>query len=198
MSLELNDISIVMADSLCRVRGVLKEAGTEEDDLDFISGVISASMVDALNRLEMERGFGVAKGFKEEDIILPKRSTACSAGYDFYSPVDVTVFPHKSAKVNTGVKAFMLPSESLEIYIRSSMGIKKHLMLSNQVALIDSDYYGNPDNDGTIILGFYNFGDEPQQIHKGDKIAQGVFRKFLDCGDVPTEKRTGGVGSTGK
>lgn len=91
----------------------------------------------------------------------------------------------------------MLSSESLEIYIRSSVAIKRNLMLTNQVALIDSDYYGNPKNDGAIVIGLYNFGDEPQEIKKGDKIAQGVFRPYLNTGDEPTEARSGGIGSTG-
>ena len=32
----------------------------------------------------------------------------------------------------------------------------------------------------------------------GDKIAQGIFTKFLTCGEEITEERSGGLGSTGK
>lgn len=34
---------------------------------------------------------------------------------------------------------------------RSSFGIKKHLTIPNGVGIIDSDYYGNENNDGNII-----------------------------------------------
>ena len=65
--------------------------------------------------------------------------------------------------------------------------------------VIDSDYYGNPDNDGHIMFAFYNIKDEDIQIKKGDAIGQGIFQKFLITdGDISTGERTGGFGSTNK
>ena len=40
-------------------------------------------------------------------------------------------------------------------------------MLSNTVGVIDSDYYNNPDNEGNIIVGIYNYGDVEQHIAVG-------------------------------
>lgn len=196
MKIELDDMAVILADSIGRVKNVLDEE-MPKDDVEFFMGIVGATIWDALQHAYDQRGFEVAKGFNPDDVTLPERSTSGSAGYDFFSTEDVIIPPHKSIKINTGVKAYMLSSESLEIYIRSSVAIKRNLMLTNQVALIDSDYYGNPENDGAIVIGLYNFGDEPQEIKKGDKIAQGVFRPYLNTGDEPTEARSGGIGSTG-
>ena len=196
MKIELDDMAVILADSVVRVKNVI-EKDMSKYDTEVFMGIVGATIWDALLHASDPRGFEVAKGFNPDDVTLPERSTSGSAGYDFFSTEDVIIQPHKSVEINTGVKAYMLPSESLEIYIRSSMAIKRNLMLTNQVALIDSDYYGNPKNDGAIVIGLYNFGDEPQVIEKGGKIAQGVFRPYLNTGDEPTAARTGGIGSTG-
>lgn len=61
------------------------------------------------------------------------------------------------------------------------------------------DYFENPNNDGNIGVFLLNISDDIQNIHKGDRIAQGMFINFLitDDDDVNTE-RVGGFGSTGK
>lgn len=128
---------------------------------------------------------------------LPSRSTANSAAYDFFSPIDVIIKPGESVLIWTDIKCFMKKNEYLAIYVRSSMGTKR-INLINQVGIIDSDYYGNPDTDGNIGINLYNFGEHPYEIKAGDKIAQGIFSKYLTCGDKPITKRKGGFGSTGK
>lgn len=66
-----------------------------------------------------------------ENTRLPQRSTEQAAGYDFYSPVSVTIGPHQWGMVRTHVKAQMAADDVLLLFPRSSMGIKKHMMLSN-------------------------------------------------------------------
>ncbi len=157
------------------------------------------------------RGFEVCKGFEEFNIILPERSTKASAGYDFRAAEDITIPSYykqlllnkeeaiKPTLVKTGVKAYMQEDEVLCLYNRSSNPIKKGLVLANSVGIIDSDYYSNPDNDGHIMVAFYNFYPFDIKIAKDDKIAQGIFQKYL-CADDDnaTKERTGGFGSTGK
>lgn len=163
---------------------------------------------------------------REEDYVLrdglqlPKRSTKGSAGYDFVSN-QYTTIPSvwkqafkfflkltaseekeelfKPALVRTGVKAFMQEDEVLELYNRSSNPMKRMLVMSNGVGVIDSDYYGNPDNDGEIMFQFLNFGFKDKLIAPGDKIGQGIFKKFLKADDEEkvTNERVGGHGSTG-
>ena len=62
------------------------------------------------------------------------------------------------------------------------------------------DYYNNSDNEGHIFIKFYNPTDKNYPINVGDKIAQGIFTKYLivdDEEEISTE-RAGGLGSTGK
>ena len=134
-----------------------------------------------------------------EPIALPERKTVNSAGYDFVSPKKYLIYPHEYVKIPLGVKAYMLPNEYLALYVRSSLGIKKGLVLMNTVGIIDSDYYNNPDNEGEIIACIYNSGDDPVIIKAGERIVQGIFSKyFITDNDRANESRTGGIGSTDK
>ena len=93
----------------------------------------------------------------------------------------------------------MEPDEVLILANRSSNPGKKGLIMANSIGVIDSDYYGNPDNDGHIMFSFYNIKEEDIQIKKGETIGQGIFQKFLiSDNDNATEERKGGFGSTSK
>jgi dUTP pyrophosphatase len=143
------------------------------------------------------RGFKVVKGFENNSIILPKRQTKSSAGYDFYVASDTIIKAHSIALIPTGVKAYMESDEVLKIYVRSSMPMKKGLTLANNVGIIDSDYFENPGNDGHIMIQVLNFSDNDILVKKNDRIAQGIFLKYLLADDDTTnEERKGGFGST--
>lgn len=146
------------------------------------------------------RGFEVCKGWEDKDVQLPVMATARSAGYDFYVAEDTTVpcFVIKPTLVPTGTKAYMKHGEVLQLYIRSSMP-KRGLLLSNAVGVVDGDYYENLDNDGHIMFMFWNIGDAPVVLKKGERIGQGIFVPYLTA-DQPrsTGKRVGGFGSSGK
>ena len=85
-------------------------------------------------------------------------------------------------------------------YIRSSIGVKKGVVLSNGTGIIDASYYSNPDNDGRIGISLYNTSDKEVHLLAGDRIAQGVFMQYLVADDeaVLNEERAGGFGSSGK
>lgn len=89
----------------------------------------------------MIRGFQeVSKEFKkhEEAVHLPTRGSKHSAGYDFYSPERIVVPPFgKSGIISTDVKAYMQEGEVLILHVRSSIGIKRGLTLSNCTGVID-------------------------------------------------------------
>ena len=130
---------------------------------------------------------------------LPKRSTKKSAGYDFYAIEDVICKSHEITMVKTGIKAKFPEDETLLLFNRSSNPKKKGLIILNGVGVVDSDYYGNSDNDGEIAGLFYNMRDEDVVIKAGDKIMQGIFVKYAITEDDKAEgERTGGFGSTGK
>lgn len=148
----------------------------------------------------MSRFFEVVKDeFRKNsgDIKLPTRATEHSAGYDFYSPVDITIPPHEIVMIWTDVKAHMYWDNALIIIPRSSMG-KHPVMIANSVGLIDSDYYSNNDNDGNIGFRLLNLGDAPYEIKVGDRIGQGIFVKYGTVkNDATKAKRNSGFGSTG-
>ena len=132
-----------------------------------------------------------------EDIILPKRSTKNSAGYDFYSLYDITIKPNERVVIPTGIKVCMNENEFLGIYIRSSLGFKYNIRMCNQVGIIDADYYNNSENEGHIFVCLMNEGDKVLEIKKGDRIVQGIFMPFLITDDdKTTDIRMGGIGST--
>ena len=149
----------------------------------------------------MTRGFVVVKDkhrTTDGEIQLPIRSDPRSAGYDFYSPVDIVIPPNESKLFFTDVKAYMDDDEVLMLYVRSSMG-KVHVVIANGTGIIDASYYNNPDNDGNIGFHLLNLGKEDYVIRRGDRIGQGVFMKYLITDDDnATGERSGGFGSSGK
>lgn len=135
-----------------------------------------------------------------KEVKLPTRADSKSAGYDFYLPKDLKLLPMQKTIVWTDVKAYMLPDEVLEIYIRSSLAIKNGLMLSNNVGIVDSSYYSNQGNDGNIGIAIVNTTGLTVELKEGERIAQGIFKKYLTVDDdvCLSEERIGGIGSSGK
>lgn len=130
---------------------------------------------------------------------LPERSTANSAGYDFYVPEDTVCKSHEITMVKAGVKAYFPKDEALFLFNRSSNPKKKGLIILNGVGVVDADYADNPDNEGEIAGLFYNMLDEDVILKAGEKMMQGVFMKYaITDDDNATGERSGGFGSTGK
>lgn len=129
---------------------------------------------------------------------LPERSTLNSAGYDFESIIDFTLKSGEIKKIPLGIKVYMESDEVLLLLVRSSMGFKYNVRMCNQVGVIDSDYYNNPDNEGHIWIKLQNHGDKDYIVKKNDKIIQGIFTKFLTVNDEKeiNNKRVSGLGST--
>ena len=137
---------------------------------------------------------------KYEDIIIPKRSTKFSAGYDFYMPYDLTVKKNEVVLIPTGIKVMLNSDEFLGIYIRSSLGFKYNLRICNQVGIIDSDYYNNSSNEGHIFVKLKNEGDNDIILKKYDRYVQGIIQKYyiVDNEKEVEDIRVGGIGSSGR
>ena len=135
----------------------------------------------------------------EEGAQVPTYAHDSDAAADMYAMEDTTISAHSTGTpVKTGVHiqlpegwvAFVLP--------RSSIGAKTPLRLSNSAGVIDSGYRGE------VRALYDNIGDEPYQIHKGDRIAQMLvmpsYKFKANVVDIlPTSDRgEGGFGSTGK
>ena len=134
------------------------------------------------------------------DIIIPKRATTGSAGYDFFAPFTFTLNPNETIKIPTGIRVILDSDKFLAIYPRSGLGFKFRLQLDNTVGIIDSDYC-NSDNEGHIFIKITNDGREGKSItiNKGDGIAQGIITQFFKTDDDNSGGiRNGGFGSTTK
>jgi len=77
-----------------------------------------------------------------QNITLPKRATAGSAGYDFYSPISVTMTQGVPVMIPTGIRVRIDRDKFLALVPRSGLGFKYGMRLSNTLGVIDFDYYG--------------------------------------------------------
>lgn len=135
-----------------------------------------------------------------DDILLPKRATKGSAGYDFFAPFDIVLAPGETIKVPTGIRVSMEENYVLKLYPRSGLGFKYRLQLNNTVGIIDSDYYYS-DNEGHIFAKITNDSNEGKtlEIKKGQGFMQGIFVEYgITVDDDTVEVRNGGFGSTTK
>lgn len=134
------------------------------------------------------------------NINLPLRATAGSAGYDFYTPVSITLKPNETIKIPTGIRCFIENGWVLSIYPRSGLGFKFRLQLNNTVGIIDSDYY-NSSNEGHIFVKVTNDTNENKtvEVNQFEGFCQGIFTQFgIVENDNVTTIRDGGFGSTTK
>lgn len=135
-----------------------------------------------------------------ESLLLPKRATRGSAGYDFYAPFSFSLPPAATIKIPTGIRAKMDEGWVLKIYPRSGLGFKYRLQMNNTVGIIDSDYFES-DNEGHIFIKMTNDSNEGKTVDvpQGTGFAQGIFLEYgITVDDESEEIRNGGFGSTTK
>ncbi len=135
-----------------------------------------------------------------DKIILPKRATKGSAGYDFFSPITTELKVGESVIIPTGIRAKIAEGWVLQIYPRSGLGFKYRLQLDNTVGIIDSDYF-SAENEGHIKIKLTNDGKsgKSSEILQGAGFSQGIFMPFgITEDDEVNEIRIGGFGSTDK
>lgn len=128
-------------------------------------------------------------------IVLPRRATAGSAGYDFFLPFGVDFLPDVSVTVPTGIRAEIAEGWVLNLYPRSGLGFKHGFRLENTVGIIDSDYY-NAKNQGHIMAKVSV--SSAVSLEAGKAFIQGVFLPFgITLDDNSDGERVGGFGSSG-
>lgn len=131
-----------------------------------------------------------------EQIKLPKRGTKGSAGYDFFTPENLTIQPQTSLTIPTGIRCKMEDGYVLMGFPRSGLGFKYRMSLENTVAVVDQDYYYS-DNEGHIMIKLHNPKHEPINIELGKGFAQGIIMQyFITYDDDADGVRNGGFGST--
>lgn len=119
-----------------------------------------------------------------------ERATEKSAGYDLRTAEDVSLLPGQIKVVSTSVWLEM-PADVMALVCSRSGLASRGIVVNNAPGIIDADY----NHEVKVIL--MNQTDEPVSFTAGDKIAQLIFTKWLNAGDVVTYHREGGLGSTG-
>ena len=136
-----------------------------------------------------------------EQAILPSYGSMMAAGADLYALIEdgaVTVEPHATVMIRTGLAMEIPEGFAGLIYARSGTACKRGLAPANKVGVIDSDYRGE------IMVALYNQGETAQVIEQGERIAQIVLTPYLraeyeiaeELSD--TARGAGGFGSTGR
>ncbi len=129
---------------------------------------------------------------------LPQYHSAGAAAFDLASREPVTVAPGEVRLVGTGLVVEVPRGHFLAVVARSSLPIKKGLLVANAIGIVDSDYCGPEDE---VKVEVYNFRDRPVEIARGERIAQGLIlpavRVEWEEADEATSPSRGGFGSTG-
>jgi dUTP pyrophosphatase len=131
------------------------------------------------------------------DVSLPAYETAGAAAFDLAAADDAVVPARGVALIPTGLVVEVPPGMFLGIFARSSTPLKRGLMVANGVGVVDSDYCGPTDE---VKIAVINFTDGPVEIHRGDRIAQGMFLTaprvtWEEVTELRVESR-GGFGAT--
>lgn len=86
-----------------------------------------------------------------DSIKYPTRASVGSAGYDFFTPIAVSLNQGEQILIPTGIRVKIENGWFLGMMPRSGLGFKYRLQLDNTVGIIDSDYYYS-DNEGIFLL----------------------------------------------
>ena len=135
-----------------------------------------------------------------ENANLPTYGSQWAAGADLYACLEapVTIEPHQTVMVPTGLALEVPVGCAGLIYARSSMGAKRGLAPANKVGVIDSDYRGE------VMVALHNHGTVAQTVEPGERVAQLLITPVLtpayeEASELSdTVRGVGGFGSTGK
>ena len=135
-----------------------------------------------------------------EKATLPTYGSQWAAGADLYACLEapVTIEPHQTVMVPTGLALEVPVGCAGLIYARSSMGAKRGLAPANKVGVIDSDYRGE------VMVALHNHGTVAQTVEPGERVAQLLITPVLtpayeEASELSdTVRGVGGFGSTGK
>lgn len=131
--------------------------------------------------------------------IIPTYGSEYAAGCDLYACIgeDITIHPHQTIFIKTGIAVEIPEGYAGFIYARSGLASRRDLAPANKVGIIDADYRGE------VLVALHNHGAMPQTVARGERIAQMVIAPFLKAEfneiDELSEavRGDGGFGSTG-
>ena len=136
----------------------------------------------------------------DENATIPTYGSEFAAGADLYACMgdSVTINPHETVLIHTGIAMEIPTGYAGLVYARSGIASKRGLAPANKVGVIDSDYRGE------IMVALHNHSAQPQTIDNGERIAQLVIAPYITADFIlsdeldDTDRGAGGFGSTGK
>ena len=142
----------------------------------------------------------VVKIVNESGNPLPAYATEGSAGMDLCAHIheSVVLEPLERKLIPTGLFIELPTGYEAQIRPRSGLALRQGITCLNSPGTIDADYRGEL---GVILI---NLSNEMQVIKTGDRIAQMVIAPVTQISWepatalAPTNRGTGGFGSTGK
>ena len=136
----------------------------------------------------------------DENAIIPTYGSQFAAGADLYACTGeaVTINPHETKLIHTGIAMEIPVGYAGFIYARSGLACKKGLAPANKVGVVDADYRGE------VMVALHNHGKEAQTVEAGERIAQMIIAPFVAVNYIfsdeldDTVRGAGGFGSTGR
>jgi len=130
---------------------------------------------------------------------MPAYQTKGSVAFDLYSREDMEIPPWKPTLVPTNLVVKVPKNYFLMIASRSSLQLKKNLIVGNGIGVIDQDYCGDEDEMRVVII---NYTDKPVRIERGERVAQALLVRITVAESFKEKKvmgsrSRGGFGSTG-
>ena len=135
------------------------------------------------------------------EAVFPSSGSRYAAGYDLYACTgkgSVSIAPHTTAMIGTGLSVAVPEGYFGAIFARSGLATKEGLRPANCVGVVDSDYRGENQ------VPLHNDTDTEKTVHHGDRIAQMVILpcpavEYTEAEDLDeTDRGSGGFGSTGR
>lgn len=126
----------------------------------------------------------------------PRRAHPDDAGIDLALSRSALIPSGKHRLCRTGVHVAIPRGHVGLVFVRSSTGIKRHLVLSNGTGVIDSGYTGE------IMLSLHNTGRHTRVVEEGEYVAQLVVVPIprFELAEVSklavSERGSDGIGST--
>ena len=132
--------------------------------------------------------------------VIPTRGSSAAAGYDLYADLSetITIAPHTTVTVDTGLQFELPEGYYAGIFARSGIATREGLRPANCVGVCDSDYRGN------YRIALHNDSDQIRTVTAHEKIAQMIVMPYLPLEFEETEELSdtargdGGFGSTGQ
>lgn len=134
----------------------------------------------------------------DKSLPLPDYQTKGAVAFDLYSREDKIIKPNEIVLLPTNLIVKIPAGYFLMIASRSSLPIKRGLMLANGIGIVDQDYCGPEDE---IKIQIMNITKKKVKVEKGERIAQAVLVKIsrpIFNEQIIKAKNRRGFGSTGR